>query len=116
MAWKIKDVAPAEIKTIDTSIRQVEEQKKECLFQLGALYFEENKNNENIDETYKKKVEVINKLEYNAKVWANRKLKLQGMRVCEGCGNQLPYESFFCNKCGAKLDAVAEELVIIQEQ
>ena len=72
-----------------------------------------NKDNESIDEIYKEKVDTIKKLEYNCKVWNNRKLKTQGLRMCENCGNTLPYDSSFCNKCGYKLQAVSEELVII---
>lgn len=116
MAWSPKkDSNSSEIKAIDNSLRQVEERKKNMIYQLGELYYQSNKDNESIDDSFKSKIDTINKLEYNSKVWNNRKLKTQGMRVCDGCGNILPYESFFCNRCGAKLDAVAEELVIIQE-
>ena len=59
-------------------------------------------------------VDDIKKLEFNRKVWINRKMKLQGMRICEGCGNVLPYESVFCNRCGIKLEPVAEELVELE--
>ena len=62
---------------------------------------------------YTEKVDTIKKLEYNSKVWNNRKLKTQGLRMCENCGNTLPYDSSFCNKCGYKLQPVSEELVII---
>lgn len=116
MAWSPKkEINSSEIKSIENSLKQVEERKKNMIYQLGEMYYEGNKDNDNIDETYKSKVDVINKLEYNRKVWNNRKLKTQGLRTCEGCGNVLPYESFFCNRCGLKLDVVAEELVIIQE-
>ncbi len=116
MAWSPKkDASSSEIKAIENSMRQVEDRKRNMIFQLGELFYQTNKDNDGIDEAYKGKVDIINKLEYNSKVWNNRKLKTQGMRTCDGCGNVLPYESFFCNRCGAKLEPVAEELVIIQD-
>ena len=113
MAWAKKDASSAEIKSIEASIKQVEEQMKQTIYQLGELFYEANKDVDILDEAYKDKLDTIKKLEYNCKVWNNRKLKTQGMRQCENCGNVLPYESSFCNKCGYKLKAVSEELVII---
>ena len=114
MAWGAKkDTASAEVKSIDLSLKQAEDMKSDMICQLGELFYEANKDNENIDEIYKEKVDTIKKLEYNCKVWNNRKLKTQGLRMCENCGNTLPYDSSFCNKCGYKLKAVSEELVII---
>ena len=114
MAWgPKKENASAEVKTIEVSLKQTEDMKKEMIYELGEIFFEANKDNESVDEIYKDKVDTIRKLEYNCKVWNNRKLKTQGMRMCENCGNTLPYDSSFCNKCGYKLKAVSEELVII---
>lgn len=115
MAWAKKDGSGAEIKSIENSLRTVNERKHDMIYKLGELYYEQFKDVEIENEDFKSKVDIINKLDYNCKVWNNRKLKTQGMRSCDGCGNILPYESFFCNKCGVKLDAVAEELVIIQD-
>ena len=85
-------------------------QRKNLIYQLGEAFYKANKKNEDVDATYKVMVDNINKLEDNRKVWINRKMKLQGMRFCDGCGNVLPYESCFCNRCGVKLEPVAEEL------
>ncbi len=108
-----KDNTSAEVKSIEASLKQVEDTQKRMVYQLGELFYESNKDNESIDEVYKEKVDTIKKLEYNAKVWNNRKLKTQGLRMCDNCGNTLPYDSSFCNKCGYKLQPVSEELVII---
>ena len=108
-----KDTASAEVKSIEMSLKQVEDSKKRAIYQLGELFYESNKDNESVDDLYKEKVDTIKKLEYNSKVWNNRKLKTQGLRMCENCGNTLPYDRSFCNKCGYKLQAVSEELVII---
>ena len=108
-----KDNTSAEVKSIEASLKQVEDTQKRMVYQLGELFYESNKDNEGIDEIYKEKVDTIKKLEYNAKVWNNRKLKTQGLRMCDNCGNTLPYDSSFCNKCGYKFQPVSEELVII---
>ena len=116
MGWKAQtDINSAEAKKIEASIMQVDTQKKNMIYQLGESYYKANKEKDDVDSAYKNYIVNINNLEYNRKVWINRKMKLQGMRICEGCGNVLPYESCFCNRCGVKLEAVAEELMIIQD-
>lgn len=115
MAWKAQnEISSADAKKIDGSIMQVDTQKKNMIFQLGEAYYKANKDNSDVDEAYKITIQNINTLEFNRKVWINRKMKLQGMRICEGCGNVLPYESVFCNRCGIKLEPVAEELKELQ--
>ena len=114
MAWKAQnEISSTDAKRIDTSIMQVDTQKKNMIYQLGESYYKANKDNADVEESYKAVIDNINKLEFNRKVWINRKMKLQGMRICEGCGNILPYESVFCNRCGIKLEAVAEDLLEI---
>ncbi|MBQ8247064.1 MAG: hypothetical protein IJZ42_08025 [Lachnospiraceae bacterium] len=115
MAWKAQnEISSTDAKRIDTSIMQVDAQKKNMIYQLGESYYKANKDNADVEESYKAAIDNINKLEFNRKVWINRKMKLQGMRICEGCGNILPYESVFCNRCGIKLEAVAEELMELE--
>ncbi len=114
MSWKPKtDVSPAELKKMDESIALVENQKKDAIFRLGESFYSANKDNAELGEAYLKQVDVVNKLEYNRRVWINRKMKAQGMRICDKCSNVLPYESNFCNQCGSKLEMVPEELMLI---
>lgn len=116
MGWLEKKDAPnAEVKSIENELRLVEDDKKKRIYDLGESFYAANKDNESLEDEFAKQVDTINKLEYNCKVWNNRKLKTQGLRVCDNCGNILPYDSFFCNRCGDKLEPVAEELVIIQD-
>lgn len=115
MAWKAQnEISSADAKRIDANILQVDTQKKNMVYQLGEAFYKANKDCGDVEETYKSMVDDIKKLEFNRKVWINRKMKLQGMRICEGCGNVLPYESVFCNRCGIKLEPVAEELVELE--
>lgn len=114
MSWKTQnDISPADAKRIDANILQVDNQKKNMIYKLGEEFFKANKDNPDLEDPYKMAIDSITKLDYNRKVWINRKMKLQGMRICESCGNVLPYNSAFCNKCGAKLGAVVEDLVEI---
>jgi len=115
MGWKAQnEISVTDSKRIDGNILQVDNQKKNMIYQLGEAFYKANKENAEVDAEYKVAIDNINKLEFNRKVWINRKMKLQGMRICEGCGNVLPYDSVFCNRCGIKLEAVAEELLQIE--
>jgi rRNA maturation endonuclease Nob1 len=115
MAWKAQnEISATDAKRIDGSILQVDNHKKNMIYQLGEAFYKANKDNADAVADYKVTIDNINKLEFNRKVWINRKMKLQGMRICEGCGNVLPYESAFCNRCGIKLEAVAEDLLELE--
>lgn len=115
MAWKAQnEISATDAKRIDGNILQVDTQKKNMIYQLGETFYKANKENAGVDADYKIVIDNINKLEFNRKVWINRKMKLQGMRICEGCGNVLPYESVFCNRCGIKLEPVAEDLLELE--
>ena len=54
MTWgPKKDAVSAEVKSIELSLKQVEEAKTDMIYQLGELYYESNKDNESIDDIYK---------------------------------------------------------------
>ena len=74
------------------------------MYQLGQLFYEENKANENVDSKYYSLVDTIAKLELNRIGFYKNKLRLQGQMMCENCGTVIPYGSIFCNSCGKRAD------------
>ena len=108
MAQKIgflkKANEPTEWARTEQNIAQVEGEIQQRVYQLGQLFYEENKANENVDSKYYSLVDTIAKLELNRMGFYKNKLRLQGQMMCENCGTVIPYGSIFCSSCGKRAD------------
>ena len=100
--------APTEMDRVMENIAQVESELQQKIFQLGQIYYEDNKNNNDMEEKYFAQVDLINKLSMNRKSFYQNKLRLEGQMMCENCGSVIPYGSMFCNVCGGKVDEKQE--------
>ena len=100
---------PTEMDRVMENIAQVESELQQKIFQLGQMYYEDNKNNNDIEEKYFAQVDLINKLSMNRKRFYQNKLRLEGQMMCEKCGSVIPYGSIFCNVCGEKVDEKQED-------
>lgn len=100
---------PTEMDRVMENIAQVEGELQQRIFQLGQMYYEDNKNSSEIEEKYFAMVDLINKLELNRKGFYKNKLRLEGQMMCENCGAVIPYGSMYCNICGKKADEKQED-------
>lgn len=103
--------APTEMDRVMENIAQVENELQQRIFQLGQMYYEDNKNSNSLEEKYFAQVDLINKLSMNRKGFYKNKLRLEGQMLCEKCGAIIPYGSMFCNICGGKLDEKQESVI-----
>ena len=103
-----KSKEPTEMERVDANIAQVQADIQQRFFQLGQMYYEEHKNDENTGDKYWTIVDTISKLEHNRMGFQKNKLRLQGQMLCENCGATIPYGSIFCNVCGKKADEKQE--------
>ena len=84
-------------------------EKAELVSILGNLYLKNNTVESSVGTPYE---EVMKSIDGNAnayKLAEKRYLFIQGRRKCEHCGNVLPADSGFCNKCGEKLEPLFEQ-------
>ncbi|MCR4727176.1 MAG: zinc ribbon domain-containing protein [Lachnospiraceae bacterium] len=84
-------------------------EKAELVSILGNLYLKNNTVESSVGTPYE---EVMKSIAGNAdayKLAEKRFLFIQGRRKCEYCGNVLPADSGFCNKCGQKLEPLFEQ-------
>ncbi len=103
-----KTKEPTEMERVDANIAQVQAEIQQRLLQLGQMYYEEHKNDENTGDKQWIIVDTISKLEHNRIGFQKNKLRLQGQMMCENCGAIIPYGSIFCNACGKKADEKQE--------
>lgn len=95
---------PTEMDMVMQNIAQVEQELQQKLFQLGQMFFEDHKNDDNPSDRYYGMIDQINKLDQNRKGFLKNKLRLEGKMICENCGAVIPYGSIFCSFCGKKAD------------
>ena len=97
---------PGEMDIIMNHIARIEDEIRQKYFQLGAIYYEDNKekSRENIGEKYFEIVDALKKLNENQKNFYKNKLRLEGQMQCENCGKIIAYGSAFCTMCGEKID------------
>lgn len=86
------------------NINQVECEIQEKIFQLGKMYYEEYKYENNIPNNYANVIDSIIKLEENRKGFYRNKLHLEGLMMCENCGSSIAFGSTYCNVCGKRAD------------
>ncbi len=103
-----KGKEPTEMERMDANIAQVEAEIQQRYYQIGQMYYEEHKADEDKGDKYSSIVESISKLELNRTGFQKNKLRLQGQMMCESCGAIIPYGSVFCNICGQRADEKQE--------
>lgn len=94
-------VNPA-VRECDNRLKELNANKTQLMLEIGRRYYEEHKELPLKGLDYAQEVEEILAADKEAVIVEMRKLALQGLRKCTACGNILPLDSMFCNKCGEK--------------
>ncbi len=97
---------PTELDRVMENITRIEAEMNQKIFQLGQMYYEDNKNKANgdVEDKYFAIIDSVNKMGQNRIGFYKNKLRLEGMMMCENCGATIPYGSIYCNICGSKAD------------
>ncbi len=104
---------PPGVAECEKSIEDANAKKRELIFQIGAQYSIKY-TPETSEKDFEPYLTEIHKLDEKISNLEVKKLAIQGLRKCEKCGNILPVDSAFCNKCGDKLDPI--DSVIADEE
>ena len=110
MKW-MQPKEATEMDRVVENIAQSEAEIQQRIFQLGQLYYEDNKGKGkgDIEEKYFILIDLINKLDLNRKGFYKNKLRLEGQMLCENCGSVISFGSVYCNVCGKKADEKQED-------
>ncbi len=93
---------PTEIERVQQNMIQIEAEIQQKFTQLGSMFYRDNMNNDNLEESYKEVIELVKKLDENRKSFYAHKLRLEGNMMCMNCGEIIPYGSVYCSKCGKR--------------
>ena len=96
---------PAGVADCERAIDEALAAKRDQIFRLGAA-FAAKYTVDTAASDFHPFLNEITALDEKIKNLEVKKLALQGLRKCEQCGNVLPVDSGFCNKCGIKLDPI----------
>lgn len=91
----------SEVTRINNEIEIENEKINQLLFFIGKSYYEAHKDDRNSEE-YDRILQVNNSLSKIEQLKGTIN-KLRNVIVCENCGSEIPADSSFCVKCGAKI-------------
>lgn len=91
---------PTEMERAIESLNVAEKNLQDKIYQLGQMFYMENKDNKDIDPKYLTMIDLITKLDENRKGFYQNKLRLEGQMMCANCGGIIPYGSVYCSLCG----------------
>ncbi len=98
------NVVSPEVAECQKKLNDLRKEKEELVMRLGDAFYNNNTVESATGTPYEN---FMRSLKVNSEEFAlaeKRLLFVQGKRKCEHCGNMLPADSGFCNKCGRKLD------------
>jgi len=96
----------------EEKLRELKAEKVRIIRQIGETFYELNKSNDMAGTAYEQFFSDMDRNLKNVEITEKQQLASQGFRKCESCGAQLPLDSVFCNKCGAKQEELEKEVVI----
>ena len=93
----------------------LEEQLRKAYEEIGKRFYEENKGRVEYGSSYSELFETVEVVNEKRILLEKRTLAYRGMRRCENCQQIITIDSVFCNKCGAKLEELPEEVLKKEE-
>lgn len=93
----------------DRTIAELDEKTESMIKEIGQIYLSNNTVESAVGTPFYDSMRTIKDIAEKKEITYKKKLALQGLRICEKCGNLLPLDSVFCNKCGDKLEAMQIE-------
>ena len=92
-------------------LRDLNAQKIRLTRQIGERFIEENLGHDMSNTVYQDLFLQLDNTEKDIELTMKQQLASRGLRKCESCGAELPINSAFCNKCGAKQGDLEKEVV-----
>lgn len=96
----------SEIAKLRLDIRTKEDDINKKYQQIGKLYFEEHKDDE--EPAYEQIISIKEAQEVLEEL-RGQLGQIKGVQQCPACGKEMDLDADFCSKCGAKLDIFEEE-------
>lgn len=98
----------SEVERVRQNMVQIETEIQQKFMQLGAIFFKDHLEDDQLEESYKEIVDQVKKLDQNRKGFHSHMLRLEGNMMCVNCGEIIPYGSVYCSKCGKRADGTEE--------
>ena len=100
----------SELRKCNDRFKELEGKIAAAYGEIGKKFYEENKDARLQESMYQELVNSVTAMYKEQNVIEKKILALQDLRKCAKCGNVLSLDSVFCNKCGARLDELPQEI------
>lgn len=100
----------SELRKCNDRFKELEGKIAAAYGEIGKKFYEENKDARLQGSMYQELVNSVTAMYKEQNVIEKKILALQDLRKCAKCGNVLSLDSVFCNKCGARLEELPQEI------
>lgn len=100
----------SELRKCNDRFKELEGKIAAAYGEIGKKFYEENKDARLQESMYQELVNSVTAMYKEQNVIEKKILALQDLRKCAKCGNVLSLDSVFCNKCGARLEKLPQEI------
>lgn len=100
----------SELRKCNDRFKELEGSIAAAFNEIGKKFYEDNKENRLSGSMYQELVDSVTAMYEEQYMIEKKILALQDMRKCTECGNILSLDSVFCNKCGARLEELPQEI------
>jgi predicted RNA-binding Zn-ribbon protein involved in translation (DUF1610 family) len=105
VANKAKDIA--EVTSLNSQISTCESVIQKNYEILGKAYYELNKNNQ--EDEYATQCTAIGDALKGIQSLTEQIQKIKGIKICTGCGGEIPGSNIYCPKCGKKVEVPTQK-------
>lgn len=105
--WQ-QGTVPPEVAECDKVIADLDQKNDMLIKEIGQIYVRDNTVESAEGTPYEDAMKNLKAVSEQKEAVFKKKLSIQGLRMCENCGNVLSLDSLFCNKCGGKLEPIQQ--------
>lgn len=95
---EVQDGNSSKIREAENGWMKAKKSMDDAIYELGKVYFEENK--DNTESEFTTQIETISAKTKEEYIWHQYRLSLDGQRMCDSCNSLITSDSAFCNRCG----------------
>ena len=108
---EVQDGNSSKIREAENGWMKAKKSMDDAIYELGKVYFEENK--DNTESEFTTQIETISAKTKEEYIWHQYRLSLDGQRMCDSCNSFITSDSAFCNRCGKAVTPIDFSSILV---